>query len=94
MTYRHIVLFRIHDGIGNDRVDRAIARLHALGELPGIVGMRIERSLDGRKGRVVIEDATFQDAGAFALFRSAPAHVSVAAEMADISDWWVGDYEA
>ena len=55
--------------------------------------MRIERSLDGRKGRMVIEDATFADAQAFAAFRSAPAHGAMAAEMAEISDWWVGDYQ-
>ena len=54
--------------------------------------MRIERSLDGRKGRMVIEDARSVDAQACAASRSAPAHVAVAAEMAEISDWRVGDY--
>jgi hypothetical protein len=93
VTYRHIVLFRIHDGVTNDRIAAAIAQLESLSTLPGMVSMRIERSLDGRKGRVVIEDATFVDAEVFAAFRAAPSHVAAAAEMAEISDWWVGDYQ-
>ena len=94
MGFRHIVLFRVHDGVANRRVDTAITRLESLATLPGVQSMHIERSLDGRKGRVVIEDATFADAAAFAAFRAAPSHVAAAAEMAEISDWWVGDYEA
>ena len=94
MGFRHIVLFRVHDDVANGRVATAISRLESLATLPGVESMRIERSLDGRKGRVVIEDVTFEDAAAFAVFRSAPPHVAVAAEMAEISDWWVGDYQA
>jgi hypothetical protein len=93
-NFRHIVLFRIHDEVAADRIDTAITRLESLGALPGVVSMRVERSLDGRKGRMVIEDATFANAAAFAAFRANRSHVDVAAEMAEISDWWVGDYEA
>jgi hypothetical protein len=91
--FRHIVLFRVFDSVPNERVSAAVARLESLATLSGVESMRVERSLDGRKGRVLIEDATFVDAAAFASFRVAPAHVEVAAEMAEISDWWVGDYE-
>lgn len=94
MTFRHIVLFRIHDGVTNDRVSAAVTRLESLATLPGVLSMRIERSLDGRKGRVLIEDATFVDAAAFASFRTAPPHIEVATEMAEISDWWIGDYQS
>ena len=93
MTFRHIVLFRIHDNVTNHRVDDAILRLESLTDLPGVESMRIERSLDGRKGRIIVEDATFEDARAFTAFRASRAHVVVAAEMAEVSDWWVGDYE-
>lgn len=93
MAFRHIVLFRVFDSVSNERVIAAVARLESLATLPGVLSLRVEPSLDGRKGRMLIEDATFVDAAAFASFRLAPSHVEVAAEMAEISDWWVGDYE-
>lgn len=93
MTYRHIVLFRIHEEITNLRVDEAIRQLESLVVQPGVASMYVARSLDGRKGRIIVEDATFDDANAFMVFRASQAHVAVAAEMAEISDWWVGDYE-
>lgn len=93
MTYRHIVLFRIHDDVTNLRAEDAILRLESLTALPDVRSMRIERSLDGRKGRIIVEDATFDDATAFTAFRASRAHVAVAAEMAEICDWWIGDYQ-
>ncbi len=90
--YRHIVLFRIHDEVTDDHVTEAIDSLRSLGDLPGIVSWRVELSLDSRKGRVVVEDATFADNGALERFRVAPQHAEVASAMAEISDWWVGDY--
>jgi len=93
MTFRHIVLFRVHDGIGDDRVSAAILRLTSLADLPGVTSLHIARSLDGRKGRIIVEDATFVNAGAFAAFRESPPHLAVSCEMAEISDWWIGDYE-
>lgn len=50
-------------------------------------------SLDGRKGRIIVEDATFADVASFNAFRASPLHVAIGAEMAEISDWWVGDYQ-
>lgn len=92
MTYRHIVLFRIHDDVDDDRVTEAMNRLRSLGVLPGILSWRVELSLDPRKGQVIVEDASFEDAVAFSAFREDPRHNEVAVEMARISDWWIGDY--
>ncbi|MDT3346252.1 Dabb family protein [Microbacterium aquilitoris] len=92
MAYRHVVLFRIHDHVEEHDVARAIDRLRTLADLPGIIDWRIARSLDERKGRIVVEEATFESAEAFAAFRAHPRHEAVAAEMAEISDWWGGDY--
>ncbi|MEV7692872.1 Dabb family protein [Microbacterium sp. NPDC089189] len=89
---RHIVLFRVHDGVSSSRVTEAIDSLRSLAVLPGIVDWRVELSLDQRKGRIVVEDATFTDDEAFEKFRSHPAHVAVGQLMAEISDWWNGDY--
>lgn len=90
-VFRHIVLFRIHDGVPDVRVDETIVRLRMLGTLPGIVRWRIERSRDTRKGRVVVEDAAFTDEAAFEAFLTHPAHLAAGELMSEISDWWIGD---
>lgn len=69
--------------------------MRALRELGGVVdakSWRVELSLDTRKGRVIIEEATFSDAESFELFRQHPKHIAVAESMAQLADWWVGDY--
>ena len=93
MAFRHVVLFRVHDQVPPERVDTAIGRLESLAELPMVDSLVIARSLDARKGRVIVEEAMFTDAAAFAAFRQAPAHVEVANEMRAIADWWIGDYQ-
>ena len=55
MAFRHVVLFRVHDGVSDDIVTRAVETLEDLSMAPGVVAMRVERSLDGRKGRVLID---------------------------------------
>lgn len=91
--YRHIVLFRIHDGASDEQVTGAIDSLRSLAVLPGVVSWRIERSLDVRKGLVLVEDATFTDRAAFEVFRADPRHEKVAQQLSEMADWWVGDYE-
>lgn len=90
--FRHIVLFRVHDGVPDDRVTEAIDALRSLGALPGVVSWRVERSLDARKGTLIVEDATFTDERAFADFRADPQHLRAGERMAKIADWWNGDY--
>lgn len=92
--FRHIVLFRVHDQTPDTDVQRALESLRALGSQVEAQSWRVERALDTRKGRVLIEDATFRDAAEFERFRTHPAHKQVAEAMAQISDWWVGDYDA
>ena len=94
MAYRHVVLFRVHDETPDSDLEVAISSLRALGEEIDVNAWTIELSLDSRKGRVIVEDATFADAAAFQRFRAHPAHIAIADHMARISDWWVGDYHA
>jgi hypothetical protein len=93
-VFRHIVLFRVRDGVEDDRLASALGELRSLGALPGVASWQIERSLDTRKGRVIVEDATFIDRRSFEQFRDHPRHVAVALVMSEIADWWNGDYEA
>jgi hypothetical protein len=93
-VFRHIVLFRVHDDVSDAELERAVSALRALGNEIKAVSWHVELSLDSRKGRVIVEDATFADAAAFDRFRAHPAHLAIADHMARISDWWVGDYHA
>jgi heme-degrading monooxygenase HmoA len=90
--YRHVVIFRLHDTCGPRERDEALALLRGLDQLPGIREWRVEASLDGRKGLMVVEVGLFDDAQAFQAFRESPAHARVSARMQEISDWWVADY--
>ena len=90
--FRHIVLFRIHDDVSDTRVTDAINELRSLAALPGVRSWVVELSLDERKGRVVVEDATFSSADAFRTFHAHPRHVQAGKHMSLISDWWNGDY--
>lgn len=92
--FRHIVLFRVHDDVSDERVTAALSALRSLALLPGVTSWRVELSLDARKGRVIVEDATFVDEPAFEAFRRDPRHTEVAAAMSTIADWWNGDYAA
>lgn len=92
MAYRHIVLFRIHDDVREQEAEAAEALLRGLEVLPEVQEWRILRSLDDRKGRVLIEDATFADRRAFERFRTSAEHAEVAEQLARIADWLVGDY--
>jgi hypothetical protein len=91
-VFRHIVLFRVHDDIPDTEVERAVAGLRALGSEIEASAWSVEISLDTRKGRVIVEDAAFADDAAFERFRVHPPHVAAAQMMAQIADWWVGDY--
>lgn len=93
MAYRHIVLFRIHDGVDDGFIDGVVDMMETFLLFPGVVSWVATRSLDERKGRVIIEDATFESREAFEAFRDDPAHLSMARTMSAISDWWIGDYE-
>lgn len=92
MTFRHIVLFRIREGVGEAEIEGAQSELRALASSPEVVRWRVERSFDERKGTILIEDATFADASAFERFRQTPAHLAAGARLATIADWWIGDY--
>lgn len=92
MTYRHLVLFRMNDQVTDATVDDVVAEMSTLSEIPGVLSWSFEKSLDARKGRVLVEDASFADERAFAAFREHPLHRARAERMREISDWWVGDY--
>ncbi len=93
MAVRHVVLFRMYDECSEEEVDEMVDRLRALGAEPGILEWRIERSLDERKGRIIVEDSVFESVKAIDAFRVSDAHAGMAYLMAQRADWWIGDYQ-
>ena len=86
---RHVILFRLYDDADPDEV---LQRLRSLGDLPGLLAWRVERSLDERKGVVLVQDSLFASVAALQSFREAPLHVEVADFMSRHADWLVADY--
>ena len=85
----HVILFRLYPDADADEVLR---RLRSLGHLPGLLAWRVERSLDERKGVVVLQDSLFESGAALQAFREAPEHAEVAAYMSRSADWLVADH--
>lgn len=93
--YHHIVLFRIHDDVSDDRVAEALEMLKGLGEgHNGLLSWVVNLSIDKRKGRIIIEEALFISEEAYQTFRTSPHHIKAGEIMQQIADWWVGDYES
>lgn len=89
MTYRHVVLFQLHEGAS---ADEAVAVLQAARPRLGASRWTITTSLDDRKGAVVVEDSTFDDEASFQAWRVSEQHVRAVAFMRENADWLVGDW--
>ena len=93
MAYRHVVLFRIRDGVPEETIAEAERRLAALGTIPGILEWTVRRSDDERKGTILVENALFSDRSDIDSFRVHPQHQESSDLLREIADWWIGDYE-
>jgi hypothetical protein len=89
MPFRHVVLFRLHEGAS---ASDAVAALEAARPRLGASRWTITTSLDDRKGTVVVEDATFDDEAAFQAWRVSEQHLTAVAHMKENADWLVGDW--
>lgn len=89
---RHLVLFHVRPGTGEELISAALEGLRVLGNDPGLLEWRIELSLDTRKGPVIVVNALFRDRDALERFRVSDAHAESAARLAAMADWVVGDY--
>ncbi|HSX67387.1 Dabb family protein [Nocardioides sp.] len=89
MSYRHVVLFKLHDGAD---APAAVAALEAARPRSGASRWVITPSLDDRKGTVIVEDATFADEEAFDAWRKSALHLAAVAHMRANADWLVGDW--
>lgn len=89
MTYRHVVLFRLHDDADTGA---AVAALEAARPETGASRWTITPSLDSRKGTVIVEDSTFDDEAAFHAWRVSDLHLAAVAHMREHADWLVGDW--
>ena len=91
--FRHIILFKIRDNVDNEKIDAAVHLLKQLGEgNEDILEWEVEKSLDSRKGIVIVENSLFTNKGALDAFSSSEKHKKVGEFMKQISDWLIGDY--
>lgn len=92
MRYRHIVLIRFREeapvGIAAD----AEALLRELGLRSEVLEWTIERSVDTRKGLVLVENALFASLDSFHAWRASREHSNVTDLLGQHADWLVGDY--
>lgn len=85
---RHVILFRLREGAD---ADRALELLRSF-RPPGTTKWVIERSIDERKGVVIVEDSTFESEAALDAFRVSTDHAEAVAFMRENADWVVGDW--
>ncbi len=91
--YRHIAFFKLYDQVNDEKLQQARLQLQRLGEgNDTILEWDIELSLDTRKGKIIVENALFENKEAFQNFRQSTKHLEAVAFMKEIADWWVGDY--
>lgn len=91
---RHIVFFKLKEGVGESVRQEAIGRLTSMGQNdPDVHSWTIKLSLDSRKGDIIIENGLLTDQTALERFRLSDKHRKVGEFMREIADWWVGDYE-
>lgn len=92
MALRHAVMFRFHDHVDESTIARACEALQSLASHPAVETFELHRSLDERKGVVVLEDATFASAEDYQVWRVSEPHVAAGQLMAGLCDWWVVDH--
>lgn len=85
---RHVILFRLREGADADQALKLLRSFRP----PGTLKWVIERSVDERKGVVIVEDSTFESEEALNAFRSSPDHADAVAFMRENADWVVGDW--
>lgn len=91
--FRHIILFKLHEGLDPELEIKAIQLLQELGkEDEGVLEWRVKRSIDIRKGIIIVENGLFKDKQAFEIFRKSDKHLETVNFMKEIADWTVGDY--
>lgn len=91
---RHIVLFKLYEGISQEKEAKAVQLLKQLGEdSDDILSWKIEKSLDTRKGMIIVENGLFKNANALEAFRLSEKHAHVSAFMKQIAHWLAGDYK-
>lgn len=91
--YRHVVLFKLYDGVSDEARAEAVRLLTELGvDNDGIESWLVRESIDTRKGHILIEEAVFSSESDYQAFRISDRHVHVGNVMKELADWWVADY--
>src|SRR3990167_1703451 len=91
--FRHIILFKLHEGLDPKLEIKAIQLLQELGRGDEVIlEWKVKRSMDIRKGIIIVENGLFKDEQTFEIFRKSDRHLETVNFMKEIADWKVGDY--
>lgn len=90
---RHIILFKLYVGVAPKLEIKAIKLLQSLGKGDSeILEWRVEKSIDTRKGTIIVENGLFKNEQTYERFRKSDKHLKAVNFMKQIADWTVGDY--
>lgn len=87
---RHIVIFKLYEGIDSQVVINALKSL--ADNTPYLLEARVEHSLDTRKGNFIVENFLFNTEADFLKFRTSLAHSEVSDILKNLCDWSIADY--
>jgi len=90
---RHIVLIKLRSEVDEQVTAHVIEMLKKLGQdVPGVLEWKISKSLDTRKGNVIVENALFASQVDLKNFQDSAEHKKIGNFLKDVADWVVGDY--
>jgi quinol monooxygenase YgiN len=91
-AFRHLILFKMHEGTTQETVDEALRLMVAMCATPEVEYYEVGVSQDTRKGIILFEFIDFADEAAFEAFKATPAHLAYASFIRNHADWIIGDY--
>lgn len=90
---RHIVFYSMKEDVEQSEINKAIKKLNSIGaRVDGAKSWNVKRSMDSRKGTILIENCVFENVETFEEFRKSKEHKEIADYMSKVADWSVGDY--
>ncbi len=99
MPYRHVTLYRLHDGVPDATVRNAISALKSLANQPGVVEWDVARGDNhdaeaGGRGTsdVIVQLGLFESRAAFERYRDSSHSAEAGAAMRRISEPLTADF--
>lgn len=90
---RHIVIFTMRPNTTEAQINTALEKLIDFGKITeGVRYWAAKRSLDSRKGTIIVLNCAFDSVESFEKYRHSKTQAEFAEYMTKIADWFTGDY--